>query len=198
MHAAINETLRLFPPVPINIRESRENGVLLPNSDPTYPDPDPQPLYFPGSTIVMYFPMHAQRNKALWGPDADEFDPDRWLDERLRKYTDNPMMYTPFSGGPRIVSLGLHELFLFWLRDGGSLICFVFAVLGAELREERGILLPRPPIARVRHVHSCFRRPTRRFSPAIRMEDREGPAVYGEDMACLRDDLVRQGVPLHL
>ncbi|THG97119.1 hypothetical protein EW026_g4826 [Hermanssonia centrifuga] len=102
VHAAINETLRLFPPVPINIRESRENGVLLPNSDPTYPDPDPQPLYFPGSTIVMYFPMHAQRNKALWGPDADEFDPDRWLDERLRKYTDNPMMYTPFSGGPRI------------------------------------------------------------------------------------------------
>lgn len=99
----INETLRLFPPVPFNIRESRENGVLLPNADPTYPDSDPRPLYFPAQTVVMYFSMYTQRNPALWGEDADVFDPDRWLDERLHKFTENPMMYTPFSGGPRIV-----------------------------------------------------------------------------------------------
>ena len=101
----INETLRLFPPVPINVRESRANGVLLPNSDPTFPDPDPRPMYFPPETVVMFFPILTQRNAALWGEDADVFDPDRWLDERLNRFTENPLMYTPFSGGPRIVSV---------------------------------------------------------------------------------------------
>jgi len=51
----------------------------------------------------MYFPLLTQRNPALWGPDADEFSPERWLDpERLAKFVANPMMYTPFSAGPRI------------------------------------------------------------------------------------------------
>jgi len=46
-----------------------------------------------------------QRNKVLWGPDADEFDPERWIDpSRLSRFTSNPMMFTPFSAGPRIVS----------------------------------------------------------------------------------------------
>ena len=45
--------------------------------------------------------MH--RRKDLWGPDAEEFDPDRFLDERLHKYlTPNPFIFLPFNGGPRI------------------------------------------------------------------------------------------------
>lgn len=64
--------------------------------------------------------MH--RRKDLWGPDgkhlyspqfevtkahefrlADIFDPDRFLDERLRKYlTPNPFIFLPFNAGPRI------------------------------------------------------------------------------------------------
>ncbi|GJE94110.1 cytochrome P450 [Phanerochaete sordida] len=101
VHAVINETLRVFPPVPINVRETREHGVVLPPSDPTYAPP-PTPIYIPGSTVVMYLPVLTQRNSALWGDDADVFDPERWLDARLRRFTENPMMYTPFSGGPRI------------------------------------------------------------------------------------------------
>ena len=110
MHAVINETLRVFPPVPINVRETREHGVVLPPSDPTYASSS-TPIFIPGSTVVMYLPILKQRNKALWGDDADVFDPDRWLDHRLRRFTENPMMYTPFSGGPRIVS-GHHTRFL--------------------------------------------------------------------------------------
>lgn len=64
--------------------------------------------------------MH--RRTDLWGPDgekrllsikgcltenlsraAEEFDPDRFLDERLNKYlTPNPFIFLPFNAGPRI------------------------------------------------------------------------------------------------
>lgn len=34
---------------------------------------------------------------------ALDFDPDRWLDERLNKYfTANPFIFVPFNAGPRI------------------------------------------------------------------------------------------------
>jgi len=47
------------------------------------------------------FLMH--RRTDLWGPDAMEFDPDRFLDERLHKYyTANPYIFLPFNAGPRI------------------------------------------------------------------------------------------------
>lgn len=112
----INETLRLFPPVPLNIRETRADGVVLPPSDRTFPPPSPLPIFLPGQTTVTYLQILMHRNPALWGPDADEFDPERWLDARLKTFTENPMMYTPFSGGPRIVR---PHLSLLALRSGG-------------------------------------------------------------------------------
>jgi len=34
---------------------------------------------------------------------AEEFDPDRFLDERLKKYlAKNPFIFLPFNAGPRI------------------------------------------------------------------------------------------------
>jgi len=45
--------------------------------------------------------MH--RRTDLWGPDALKFDPDRFLDERVKKYlTPNPFIFLPFNAGPRI------------------------------------------------------------------------------------------------
>ena len=114
----MNETLRLFPPVPLNVRESRPTPVILPPSKvPSYnpsgiyiPTPR-EPLYMPGYTPIMYMPMLMQRNPDLWGPDADKFDPERWLvPERITMITANPMMFTPFSSGPRIVSTNLQYI----------------------------------------------------------------------------------------
>lgn len=105
MHAVINETLRLFPPVPINQREVRNRPVLFPKSDGTFLEESQAPIYAPANTVVIYFQWFTHRNPTLWGPDADVFDPERWLDDRLRTFTENPMIFTPFSAGPRIVSL---------------------------------------------------------------------------------------------
>jgi len=100
VRAVINETLRLFPPVPLGTRESRY-ACILPPSDRTYPGK--QPLFMPGSTTFTYLPLLTQRNSALWGGDADEFKPERWLEsDRLALFVANPTMYLPFSAGPRV------------------------------------------------------------------------------------------------
>ncbi|KAG2002365.1 cytochrome P450 [Coprinopsis cinerea AmutBmut pab1-1] len=103
LRAVLNETMRLYPPVPLNIRETRSASCTLPPSDPTYASSDTRPFYMPAKTIIMYFPLLTQRNPALWGEDAEEFVPERWIDpDRASKIVNNPAMYAPFSAGPRI------------------------------------------------------------------------------------------------
>jgi cytochrome P450 len=60
-------------------------------------------LYIPASTNVQCFNACIQRRQSLWGDDADDFDPERWLDERVKVQTANPFIFVPFSAGPRSV-----------------------------------------------------------------------------------------------
>lgn len=88
--------------------------------------------------------MH--RRKDLWGPDgedvisfpltpmlthtlaAEEFDPDRFLDERLRKYlTPNPFIFSPFNAGPRICMGQQVGMLLLKLFCSNVLMPFQFA-----------------------------------------------------------------------
>lgn len=92
----INETLRLWPAVPYNIR-----GCV---ADSTLPTPPGQPdiAVFNGD-IVVYSTMAMQRRKELYPPvsekfaDPAEFSPDRW-----ENWTPRPWFWLPFNGGPRI------------------------------------------------------------------------------------------------
>ncbi|KAF8598665.1 cytochrome P450 monooxygenase CYP63 [Ceratobasidium sp. AG-I] len=94
VRAVLNETLRLFPPIPINERATN-NPVAVPSSQGR--------LYISGpNTQIMYVPVLMQRRTDLWGPDAEEFDPERWLDERNRAFVADPMRFVPFDAGPRI------------------------------------------------------------------------------------------------
>lgn len=98
LRAVLHETLRLFCPLHGSIRQSLDRGVVLPASDTTY---NREPMYLPPNSPVFTFPLLLHRNEALWGPDAHVYDPDRWLDERLQRVTDNPSIYIPFGAGPR-------------------------------------------------------------------------------------------------
>ncbi|CUA76640.1 Cytochrome P450 52E1 [Rhizoctonia solani] len=93
LRAILNETLRLFPSVPIN-----ERATLTECSIPTASGR----LYVPSGTQVLYSPLLMQRRQDLWGPDAWEFDPERWLDGRNEAFVKDPMRFVPFNAGPRI------------------------------------------------------------------------------------------------
>ncbi|KAL5494824.1 hypothetical protein ACEPAI_286 [Sanghuangporus weigelae] len=97
LRAFINETLRLYPPVPFDMRSSI-NATTFVNKTP-----GGKPFYVPPRTRIIYSVFLMHRRTDLWGPDAQEFDPDRFLDHRLHKYlTPNPFIFLPFNAGPRI------------------------------------------------------------------------------------------------
>lgn len=52
----------------------------------------------PGMSIAIGV-RQIQRNKMYWGERANEFDPDNFLPERVRKR--NRFTFIPFAGGPR-------------------------------------------------------------------------------------------------
>ncbi|KAF8174326.1 cytochrome P450 [Mycena galopus ATCC 62051] len=91
LRAVINEAMRLYPAVQCI------NATTWPS-----PDPDEKPIYIPAGAQTPYSLLLMHRRKDLWGPDAEEFDPDRWLDERLKIYLlTNSFQFLPFNAGPR-------------------------------------------------------------------------------------------------
>ncbi|KAJ3692793.1 hypothetical protein LUZ60_011888 [Juncus effusus] len=89
LHAAISESLRLYPSVPLVVRVSREDDRL------------------PGGTIirkgwmVMSSAYAMGRMKRLWGDDCEEFKPERWFEnEGLRQVSS--FVYSVFHAGPRM------------------------------------------------------------------------------------------------
>ncbi|KAJ3512922.1 hypothetical protein NLJ89_g3244 [Agrocybe chaxingu] len=114
LRAFINEVLRLYPPVPFDSRMSSKATVW------TSKVPGSKSYYIPANTRVLYGVFNMHRRTDLWGPDALEFDPDRFLDERLHKYlTPNPYIFCPFNAGPRIClgqQFAYHESSFFIVR----------------------------------------------------------------------------------
>ncbi|KAF9373343.1 hypothetical protein CPB97_000639 [Podila verticillata] len=88
MKQVINETLRLYPAVPFNIKTCLEDDVL------------PNGYFVPKGSVVVHSSYVTHRMKEYWGDDAEEFDPDRWSPERVKIV--RPFMFFPFHAGPRI------------------------------------------------------------------------------------------------
>jgi cytochrome P450 len=102
VRACINETLRIFPPVSVNERCSIDAGVFHPK------DGSPERMYLPAKVPIVYYPILIQRRKDLWGEDAEEFKPERWLDEKGQG-TSDPCRFIPFHAGPRLCEFYFHK-----------------------------------------------------------------------------------------
>ncbi|KAE8415254.1 cytochrome P450 [Aspergillus pseudocaelatus] len=88
----LNEVLRLYPPVPMNGRRATKDTTL-----PIGGGADGKsPIFVKKGEEVWYYVCVMHRLEEFWGPDADEFNPDRWAS---RKHS---WEYLPFNGGPRI------------------------------------------------------------------------------------------------
>jgi fatty acid omega-hydroxylase len=86
LQAVLNEALRLYPSVPVDTKTTES------------PDTLPDGTYLPRGTVVMYNMYAMARDTSLWGPDADVFRPERWLE--MQKAPSN-YEYPVFNAGPR-------------------------------------------------------------------------------------------------
>jgi cytochrome P450 len=82
----IKETLRLYPPAPVYVRDAIQDDVIDGYAIPT-------------GARVMLFPYFTHRHPDFW-QDAEAFDPDRWLPEA--EAARHPYAYHPFAAGQRI------------------------------------------------------------------------------------------------
>lgn len=97
----IDETLRLWPVAPGYYRQARRDTTL---GNGKY-------VIRQGDWVAVVL-LAAHRSPA-WGPDADTFNPDRFLPENLRNLP--PHTYKPFGTGPRACigrQFALHEIVL--------------------------------------------------------------------------------------
>lgn len=101
LNAVINETMRLYPVVPFNVRYSLRDTTL-----PRGGGPDGrEPVGVRANTRVIYSTMLMQRDPDLYGdPNAKNyFDPGKWIPERwVSSWSPRPWQFIPFNGGPRI------------------------------------------------------------------------------------------------
>jgi cytochrome P450 len=66
LKAVCNESLRYCPPAPVSARVSAVDTTICGQ-------------HVPRGTRVLIVPQAINRSRALWGPDAEKFNPDRWL-----------------------------------------------------------------------------------------------------------------------
>ncbi|XP_021744681.1 cytochrome P450 94A1-like [Chenopodium quinoa] len=89
LHAVISESLRLYPPVPVDTKACLEDDVL------------PDGTRVKKGWFVMYHIYAMGRIEGIWGKDCSEFKPERWLENGVFK-PDSPFRYPVFHAGPRV------------------------------------------------------------------------------------------------
>lgn len=91
LHATLCETLRLYPPVPLNNKSSVQSDVL------------PSGLKVGPKTRILISMYSMGRNEEIWGKDCLEFKPERWINSETGEFAQKPSyMFVTFGAGPRV------------------------------------------------------------------------------------------------
>ncbi|OMO70158.1 Cytochrome P450 [Corchorus capsularis] len=89
LHAALYESLRLFPPVQFDSKFAQEDDVL------------PDCTFVKKGTRVTYHQYAMGRMDRIWGSDCLEYKPERWLQNGIY-VPENGYKYPVFQAGPRV------------------------------------------------------------------------------------------------
>ncbi|KAL4133395.1 hypothetical protein PRIC2_003713 [Phytophthora ramorum] len=132
LEAALKETLRLHPPVPMAPKYVVEDTTL---SDGTF---------VKGKSMIVLATYVMARMQEVWGPDAEVFKPERWIDAATGKLVNvSAYKFASFNAGPRLclgVNLAMLEM---KLVVAGLLSKFHVEVLNPEdVTYELSLTLP--------------------------------------------------------
>lgn len=124
LHGAISESLRLYPPVPMDRRVCLNNDVL------------PDGTCMKRDWFVTYHTYAMGRMESIWGNDCLEFRPERWIDENGLYKPDSSFRFAVFHAGPRMC-LG-KEMAYIQMKSIAACVVeqFDVDVLGKETRPE--------------------------------------------------------------
>ncbi|KAE9380593.1 cytochrome P450 [Stipitochalara longipes BDJ] len=86
--AVFYETLRLYPPVPFEMKQC-ERATTMPDG-----------TFLPKETILIWCTWAMNRSRLIWSENADIFMPERWL-ENGNLIAKTAFEYPVFNGGPR-------------------------------------------------------------------------------------------------
>ncbi|THU78940.1 cytochrome P450 [Dendrothele bispora CBS 962.96] len=89
LDAICRETLRLFPPAPYLLRHSVQD-TMLPLSNPIkgLDGTSISEVHVPRNTRILVSIINSNRNPTIWGPDAHEWKPERWLSKLPESLTE--------------------------------------------------------------------------------------------------------------
>ncbi|KAF3775340.1 Cytochrome P450 704C1 [Nymphaea thermarum] len=124
LHAALSETLRLYPAVPLDRQSACKDDIL------------PDGFKVKKGDGVNYLTYAMGRMKYIWGDDAEDFRPERWLHDGVFR-PESPFKFPAFHAGPRtclgkdfayrqmkIVAALLTAFFKFKLKDSSKAVTY--------------------------------------------------------------------------
>ncbi|XP_027351607.1 cytochrome P450 94B3-like [Abrus precatorius] len=89
LHAAISETMRLYPPVPVDTKACLKDDVL------------PDGTRIGKGWFISYLTYAMGRMESVWGKDCEEFKPERWLENGAYR-PESAFRFPVFHAGPRM------------------------------------------------------------------------------------------------
>ncbi|OAA53511.1 Cytochrome P450 [Niveomyces insectorum RCEF 264] len=98
LRCCLNETLRLYPTLPMNIRFANKTTILPRGGGPDGRSPV---LLLKGAGIA-FSVYHLHRLESVYGPDARVYRPQRWESGELIQKARQGAGFVDFHGGPRL------------------------------------------------------------------------------------------------